>query len=79
MFLVFLFWLSFSFVGSVTSAVRAEMLNRGQLMLGYSTLSIQSWAMPNFFRFVAVGRQIGPEHLVFALEHLREIGNQIYK
>jgi hypothetical protein len=63
----------------VTSAVRAEMLNRGQLQIAYSTLNIQSWALPNFFRFVAVGRQIGPQHLVFVLEHLREIGNQIYK
>jgi hypothetical protein len=74
---------SYDFIGGVTSAVRGEMVKRGQLLMGYSSLALNceksSFAFPYFFRFVAVGRQLSLEHLVFALKHLQEIGNDVVK
>lgn len=74
--------LFFSLAKDVTSAVRAEMIRRGQLLMGYSSLAVtcgdRTLSFPFFFRFVAVGRQLAPDNLVFALEHLKQIGKDLF-
>lgn len=64
-------------VGDVTAAVRAEMLKRGQMLMGYASIKTSGVSLPNFFRFISIQRSLRKEHLVFALNHLREIGNSI--
>ncbi len=59
------------------------MVNRGQVLLGYSSLDLVSskgkFSFPYFFRFVNVSRHLSADHIVFTLEHLKEIGSDIFK
>jgi hypothetical protein len=62
-------------VGTITSVLRKKMVSEGKLLMGYSTLN--DYHIPNFFRFISVGRNLSKEHVRFALEHLRDLGNKL--
>ncbi len=55
------------------------MVNQGKLLMAYSTLNVISHSFPYFFRFVAIGRQLNVEQLHFILDHIKSVGEELYK
>ncbi|CAH1110052.1 unnamed protein product [Psylliodes chrysocephalus] len=59
----------------VAPQIRALMIQYGSVMLGYQPLK----GLPNFFRFVSQNSALTKKDVDFILDHIKEIGDAIFK